>query len=700
MAVWTYSGNVYNSSPAGTTTFPLVSGAGYKIDYLQRSHIHVYNSVDEGSTWIELTTPTDYSLNAEGTEVVLVAGIEDGTFVKVQRHTPYLDEYVNFQSSSLLTADQLNTAELFSMYVDQEQSDQISLLSSVAIKFLGNVDLTVDSAPASPTADDFYINTGSGVVVSGWTGIEGDTVSGSEQVIYNGITAEWQIVGVPSGQAGVLSVTGTAPIVVDNTDVQRPVVGITNATASADGAMSSTDKGKLDDIENDAQVNVNADWNAASGDAEILNKPTIPAAQVNSDWSATSGVEKILNKPSIPDAQVNSDWNATSGVAKILNKPSIPAAQVNSDWDATSGAAKILNKPAIIPEAPADGKTYGRKNTQWSEVEPGGVTKIVAGNNVTISPTGGTGVVTVNSTGGGGGGGAVDSVNGKTGVVVLSASDVGAATAAQGTKADSALQPGDNISELTNDENYITAADIPSAPVESVNGETGVVELGLNSLDDVSVGGVSTGNILSYNGSSWIATTSPPADISGSSINQLNDVDASSATSGQVMVWNGTNNWVPGDMAGGAVDSVNGEVGAVVLDASDVGAATAAQGTKADSALQPGDDVSELNNDAGYITAGDVPSAPVTSVNSKTGTVVLSASDVGAATTTQGSKADSALQPGDNISELNNNAGYITAGGIPAAPVDSVNGETGVVVLTYSDVGAMPLDLSTLSELV
>jgi len=42
---------------------------------------------------------------------------------------------------------------------------------------------------------------------------------------------------------------------------------------------------------------------------------------------------------------------------------------------------------------------------------------------------------------GGSGGGAVDSVNGKTGDVVLSASDVGAATTAQGTKADTAVQP-------------------------------------------------------------------------------------------------------------------------------------------------------------------------------------------------------------------------------------------------------------------
>lgn len=41
---------------------------------------------------------------------------------------------------------------------------------------------------------------------------------------------------------------------------------------------------------------------------------------------ATSGdYNDLTNKPTIPSAQVNSDWNATSGVAQILNKPDIPS---------------------------------------------------------------------------------------------------------------------------------------------------------------------------------------------------------------------------------------------------------------------------------------------------------------------------------------------------------------------------------------
>ena len=87
--------------------------------------------------------------------------------------------------------------------------------------------------------------------------------------------------------------------------------------------------------------------NTATTSNMLATMSDLPAAQVNSDWNASSGVAQILNKPTIPAAQVNSDWNASSGVAQILNKPTIPAAQVNSDWNASSGVAAILNKPII-----------------------------------------------------------------------------------------------------------------------------------------------------------------------------------------------------------------------------------------------------------------------------------------------------------------------------------------------------------------
>ena len=66
---------------------------------------------------------------------------------------------------------------------------------------------------------------------------------------------------------------------------------------------------------------------------DLINKPSInsvtlqgnkTASQLGFANVATSGsYDDLTNKPSIPAAQVNSDWNATSGVAEILNKPTI-----------------------------------------------------------------------------------------------------------------------------------------------------------------------------------------------------------------------------------------------------------------------------------------------------------------------------------------------------------------------------------------
>ena len=293
--------------------------------------------------------------------------------IQIERNTPENQQLVPWSDGSYFIAEDLNTSDLQWLYGLQELEDKFGSLENAALKYYGAVDLTVDQPPSTPRPGDFYINTGAGNVIAGWTGIAGDAISGSEQVVYNGTIDEWQIFETPAGQAGVVLVTSTSPIEVDAADPQRPGVSITAATGAAAGSMSAADKTKLDGIADGAEANVNADWNAATGDAEILNKPAIPAAQVN------------------------------------------------SDWDATSGKEEILNKPAIIPEAPNDGQQYARQSEAWSVVTGGGggggVTQIVAGSNVTISPTNGTGVVTVNSTGGGGSSG-VSSITAGAGIAV------------------------------------------------------------------------------------------------------------------------------------------------------------------------------------------------------------------------------------------------------------------------------------------
>lgn len=63
---------------------------------------------------------------------------------------------------------------------------------------------------------------------------------------------------------------------------------------------------------------------------DLLNKPTIPAAQVNSDWNAVSGVAEILNKPTIPDVSGKLDKVTTTG-------------QIRAYGVATDGSQVMLN---------------------------------------------------------------------------------------------------------------------------------------------------------------------------------------------------------------------------------------------------------------------------------------------------------------------------------------------------------------------
>ena len=67
------------------------------------------------------------------------------------------------------------------------------------------------------------------------------------------------------------SATGTSLTVTSSTGTDASIPA---ATTSEWGAMTDEDKTKLDGIATGAEVNVNSDWNATSGDAEILNKPT------------------------------------------------------------------------------------------------------------------------------------------------------------------------------------------------------------------------------------------------------------------------------------------------------------------------------------------------------------------------------------------------------------------------------------------
>ena len=176
------------------------------------------------------------------------------------------------------------------------------------------------------------------------------------------------------------------------------------------------------------------------------------------------------------------------------------------------------------------------------------------------------------------GGGAVDSVNGKTGVVVLDASDVGALP-------DDTQIPS-KTSDLTNDSGFVTAQQAAaSAPVQSVNGRTGAVSLGAADVHALPDSTVIPPTVTEQTVAGWGFTknTGTYSKPSGG----IPDSDIASAAT-----WN----------AKGTYSKPSGGI-----PKSDLASAVQTSLGKADTALQ---------------------TAPVTSVNNKTGAVTLGASDV------------------------------------------------------------------------
>ena len=105
------------------------------------------------------------------------------------------------------------------------------VVDCVAAAPFAGVNSGMDPNPA--LAGDIYINTGSGVVAAGWTGIVGETIADGQRVVFDGST--WAIVGAEAG-GGVETIQGTLPITVDNSDAENPVVGINEATNAAFGS--------------------------------------------------------------------------------------------------------------------------------------------------------------------------------------------------------------------------------------------------------------------------------------------------------------------------------------------------------------------------------------------------------------------------------------------------------------------------------
>ena len=284
----------------------------------------------------------------------------------------------------------------------------------------------------------------------------------------------------------------------------------------------------------------------------------------------------------------------------------------------------------------------------------------------------------------------VQSVNAKTGAVVLTQDDVGDGTTYVRTHNDFTDVLKAQIN--TNEDNIAMAeSDIDGLQTDVGTLKTNVTSLqtALTSKQDVIVGAASTitednlatDRALVSNSSGKVAVS----NVTSTELGYLDGVTSNIQTQ------------LDKKLEKAPVTSVNSKTGAVQLNASDVGALP-------DTTVIPSK-TSQLDNDSGFIT--DIPIASTTQLGGVKIGAGLSVSQEGTLSVTGGGTADAVewnnvldkptTIAGYGITDAKIENGTITLGNqtitpLTSAPVTSVNSKTGAVVLTANDVGALPAD--------
>jgi hypothetical protein len=197
--------------------------------------------------------------------------------------------------------------------------------------------------------------------------------------------------------------------ILDQTDLQNALSGkvdkVTGKGLSTND-YTTTEKNKLAGIQAGAEVNVNADWNATTGDAVILNKPTIPTAVTKtSDLTndGADGINPFITAGDIPtfasaDKMVTVGRNSTGATlykgtivyisGSTGNRPNFVKSQANAESTSAGTFGVIEND---IPNN-SDGNcvtigTIENLDTRSTATHPFTNDTLLDGDTIYLSPT-------------------------------------------------------------------------------------------------------------------------------------------------------------------------------------------------------------------------------------------------------------------------------------------------------------------------
>ena len=370
------------TSASGTTDFT------FTFPYIKEAHIEVYlnyNKINQG------TGSTEYQVitNVSPKLVRLNTGTASANLrVEIRRNSSLDTPLVDYADGSTLTANDLDTSALQSLYIDQELKDSqfqtVTTSESTGLPSLGNKRLTevADPTAAQDAATKNYIDTFTGNIDGRDLSVDGAKLDGIEaNATADQTDAEIRAAVEAASDSNVFTdadhtklnaaATLTGSETLTNKTLTSPVINDMSGTALVTSGTSTSDT---------------KTYSAKRAGEIFYGKDTLSEIQSGETWSAAD--DKIATTSAI-DARITDLVDDVGGFVPIANETSFPAANP----DINNGAGTLVSIKEFSSSHTPSGGTVTIANGAGS-----GNTVTITGCGSTVLGAGYGGIVETTST--------------------------------------------------------------------------------------------------------------------------------------------------------------------------------------------------------------------------------------------------------------------------------------------------------------
>ncbi len=301
-----------------------------------------------------LKTITTHYTFTSATQITFTSGNEpgNGVAINIQRDTNITAKKVDFNDGSVLTETDLDTQNDQILFAVQENLRKLDTIEENATG--DQTDAEIRTAVGNATDSNVFTDAEKTKLAGISTGATTDQTASDIRTLVESASDSNVFTDADHTKLNAIEANATA----DQTNSEIKTAYEANSDTNA---FTDAEKTKLSGIATGAEVNVQSDFNATSGDAVILNKPTIPSALNDlSDVNTTGAADgKILKyQASSSSFIIADDANSGGGGGSLTDgdKGDITVSSSGASWsiDASAVTTNKIADDAVTQAKVAD----------------------------------------------------------------------------------------------------------------------------------------------------------------------------------------------------------------------------------------------------------------------------------------------------------------------------------------------------------